>query len=162
MNDSREFQDVESIFSGKLSHVPSQPAIVPSLCGMLSRDRSLRPATWKLLGTSGNVFGTPRPVIDSSSTPYQGLLHSSNRSATGGNPVRESTGKPVARIEERTRERRFQRRDLQRDHQPSILSFQQKVRTHRIYVADQQRVQISELQFGLQRFHVGRQDSKPK
>ena len=99
---------------------------------MLSRDRSLRPATWKLLGTPGNVFGTPRPLIDSSSTPCQGLLHSSNRSATGGNPVRDSTGKPVARSEERTRERRFQRRDLQRDHQPSILSFQQKVRTHRI------------------------------
>ena len=30
MNDSREFQDVESICSGKLSHVPSQPAVVPS------------------------------------------------------------------------------------------------------------------------------------
>ena len=45
MNDSREFQDVESICGGKLSHVPSQPAIVPSLYGMLSRDQSLRPDT---------------------------------------------------------------------------------------------------------------------
>ena len=58
MNDSREFQDVESICSGKLSHVPSQPASVPSPCGMLSRDQSLRPDTWNLLGTLGNVFGS--------------------------------------------------------------------------------------------------------
>ena len=55
MNDSREFQDVESICSGKLSHVPSQPAIVPSLGGMLSRDPCLRLYTWNLLGTSRNV-----------------------------------------------------------------------------------------------------------
>ena len=45
VNDSREFQDAESICSGKLAHVPSQPLIVPSLCGMLSRDQSLRPDT---------------------------------------------------------------------------------------------------------------------
>ena len=56
MNDSGEFQDVASACSGKLSHVPSQPAVVPSPRCMLSRDRSLRPDTWNLLGTSGNVF----------------------------------------------------------------------------------------------------------
>ena len=33
MNDFREFQDVGSTSSGKLSHVPNQPAIVQSLCG---------------------------------------------------------------------------------------------------------------------------------
>ena len=48
LNESRECQDVESICSGKLSNVFSQPAIVPSLGGMLSSDRSLRPETWKL------------------------------------------------------------------------------------------------------------------
>ena len=46
MNDAREFQDVESICSGTLSHVPSQPAVVPSLCGMQSRDQSLRSDKW--------------------------------------------------------------------------------------------------------------------
>ena len=39
MSDSREFPDVESICSGKLSCVPSQLANVPSLCGMLSLDQ---------------------------------------------------------------------------------------------------------------------------
>ena len=56
MSDSSELQDVESICSAKLSHVPSQPAVVPSLCGMLSRDQSLRPETWNLLGTTGKRF----------------------------------------------------------------------------------------------------------
>ena len=101
MNDSEELQDVESICSGKLSHVPSQRAIVPSLGGMLSRDPSLRPDAWNLSCSSGNVFDSPRAVIDSSSTPYQGMRHSWNQSATGGNPVRQRTGKPVAGGEER-------------------------------------------------------------
>ena len=45
VNGSREFQDVESICSGKLSHVPRQLAVAPSPCGMLSRDQSVRPGT---------------------------------------------------------------------------------------------------------------------
>ena len=71
---------------------------------MLSRDQSLRSDTWNLLGTSGHVFDSPCAVIDSSSTPYQGMLHSWNQSATGENQVRDSTGKLVARSEERNRE----------------------------------------------------------
>ena len=74
MNDSREFQDVESMRSGELSHVPSRPAIVPSLGGMLSRDPSVRLDTLKLLGISGNVLDSPRAPIDSSSTHYRGRL----------------------------------------------------------------------------------------
>ena len=68
MNVSREFQDVNSISSGKLSHVPSQPAFVPSLGGVLSRDGSLRSDTWNLL------VSRPYPVIDSSSMTYQSTL----------------------------------------------------------------------------------------
>ena len=101
MNDSREFQEKESICSGKLFHVPSQPAVVPSLGGMLSRDRSLQPETWNLSGTQGTVLGNPRSMFDSSQTPYQGILHSTNPGATGGIPVQRSTGRPVARGEER-------------------------------------------------------------
>ena len=148
MNDSREFQNVEPICCGKLSHVPSQPAIVPRLCWMLSRDQSLRPDTWHLLGTSGNVFDSPRCsnqfVIDF--LIKECLLHSRNQSATGGKPVRDSTGKPVARSEERNRETiptpRFARR-------PSTMnSFLQSEGSHpQNYVSDQQRLQISELQF---------------
>ena len=69
MNDSREFQDVESIYSGKVSHVPSQPAVVPSPRSMLSHRETF--------------FGHPRGVIDSSQTLYQGILHSTSQSAAG-------------------------------------------------------------------------------
>ena len=119
MNDSREFQDVESICSGKLSHVPSQPPVVPSLSGMLSRDQSLRPEECFSLG---------------------------NQSVTGANPVRESTGQLVARSEERNRETSPTPRFLNRPSNmnsffPAELSYPQK------YVADQSIPQISELQF---------------
>ena len=96
MNDCRKLQDVQSICSAKLFHVPSQPAIVPSLGGMLSSDQSLRAETWNLLGKSGTVFDSPRAVIDSSSTPYQGILPSWSQSAAGENSVRDTTGNLVA------------------------------------------------------------------
>ena len=41
MNDSGEFQEVESNHSGRLSYVPSQPAAIPSSRPMLSRDKRL-------------------------------------------------------------------------------------------------------------------------
>ena len=88
VNNSGEFQEVESICIGKLSHVPIQPAAIPSLYGMLSRDQSLRPGTRNLSGSQGIVFDSPSAVINSSSTPHQGMLHSWGQSATGGNPVR--------------------------------------------------------------------------
>ena len=56
MNDSREFQEIESICSGKFSHVPSQRAVAPRPRSMLSRDQSMQPDTWNLSGTQGNVF----------------------------------------------------------------------------------------------------------
>ena len=101
MNDSKEFQDIESICSGKLSHVPSQPAVVPSLRSMLSRGRSMHLDTWNLFGTQGNVFGNPRDMLDSSQMPYQGILHSANQSATDGMPLLKIIGRLVAREEER-------------------------------------------------------------
>ena len=97
---------------------------------MPSRDQSLRPDTWNLLGTSGNVFENPPARIDSSSTPKRGMLHPWNLNAAFGDPVRLSTGRPVARSEERNRETiptpRFSRR-------PSTMkfsSFQQKEHIH--------------------------------
>ena len=91
MNDSREFQDLESVCSGKLSHIPSQPAVFQSLHGMLGRDQSLRPDTWNVLASSGNVFDSPLAPIDSSSTLYRGRLHSWILNATDGDLVRPTT-----------------------------------------------------------------------
>ena len=41
MNDSGEFQEVESNYSGRLSYISSQPAMIPSSRSMLSRDKRL-------------------------------------------------------------------------------------------------------------------------
>ena len=56
MNDSRKFQDMESICSGKLFLVPSQPAVIRSPRSMLSRDHSLRSDTWSCLGHRETFF----------------------------------------------------------------------------------------------------------
>ena len=92
--DSGEFQDIESNYSGKNSHVPSQPAAVPSPRSMSSRDRSMPFDTWNLSEPQGNVFGQ-------STLHHQGILHSTNPSVTGAIPVQVSTRRPVARGEER-------------------------------------------------------------
>ena len=63
LNDSGEFQDIESNYSGQFSHVPSQPAVVPSLRSVLSRDKRLPTDTWNLSEPQGNVFGNPRPIL---------------------------------------------------------------------------------------------------
>ena len=88
----------------------------------------LRLDSWNLLGTSGHVFDSPHAVIDSSSTPYQGMLHFWNQSAAGESPVRESTGKFVEICKE------------------TMNSFFPAEGSHpQNYMADQQRLQISEL-----------------
>ena len=56
MNDSGDFQDVESNYSGRLSHVSSQPAMIPSSRSMLSRDKRLPLDTWNQSGLHENVF----------------------------------------------------------------------------------------------------------
>ena len=75
MNDSRDFQDTESVRSGH-SHVASQPMLFPphpDPAGMLSRfigmpsRKDRPPSTWDTHGISGNVFANPTA---SSSAPY--------------------------------------------------------------------------------------------
>ena len=100
LSGSGEFQDTESNYSGKFSHVPSQPAVFPSPRSMLGRDKRLPLETWNLSGT-GKRFGNPRSMFDSSQTPYQGILHSTDPSATGAIPVEVCAGTPVARGEKR-------------------------------------------------------------
>ena len=79
MNDSRDFEDAESVRSG-LVHVPSQPALLASLrdpggmqsrsVGMLSRNDK-PPDMWDTHGKSGNVF--VNPPASSSSPCSQGF-----------------------------------------------------------------------------------------
>ena len=48
LNDCGEFQEAESNYSGKFSHVFSQTAMIPSPGYMLSCDKRLPPDTWNL------------------------------------------------------------------------------------------------------------------
>ena len=57
MNDSWEFQEVESNQCGRFAYVPSQTAAITSSCSMLNRDRRLPLDTWNTSGLQENVFG---------------------------------------------------------------------------------------------------------
>ena len=65
MNDSGDFQDVESNFCGRLSHVSSQPAMIPSSRALLSRDKRLPLDTWNQFALQENVFGNQSSTFDS-------------------------------------------------------------------------------------------------
>ena len=93
---------------------------------------------------TGKRVGNPRSIIDSSQTPYQGILHSTNQSATGGIPVQRSTGRLVAKDEERIGS------TISRPMfagMPSIMNSFLPVEIPHNSVAVQQRLQTSEPQF---------------
>ena len=118
MNDSREFQDVESVRSGRFSRVPSQPAVLPSPRGLRSRDPSLRHDLWNPHGFSGNVLAGPSA---SASTSYTGVLNPFASDATENILVLTGTRRPVAGNEVHNRDT-FEHLDLREDRQPEILS----------------------------------------
>ena len=144
MNDSRDFQDAESIRSGH-SHVTSQlvsfpPHPIPG--GMLSRSMGMPsrregpPSIWDTHGKSGNAFADP---VASSSATYPQELNQWNSSIE--EPLHSST------VEKS--ERQEQDQDLRCQSGPSskdsvIPSEGDSFKNHG---ADQQRLQISDLHF---------------
>ena len=56
MNDSGEFQEVESNHRGRLHYFPSQSAAIPSSRSMLSRNKRLPFDAWNTSGLQANVF----------------------------------------------------------------------------------------------------------
>ena len=66
-NDSGEFEEVDSVFSGLFSHVPSLPAVVPSPRSMLSCDKRLPHDTWNTFGPQEYVFGSQCSTVKKSS-----------------------------------------------------------------------------------------------
>ena len=144
MNDSKNFQDAESVRSGN-SHVTSRPVSFPPHPipeGMLRhsfvspRRREGPPSIWDTHGISGNVFADP-PA--SSSAPYPQELHQWNSSIE--EPLHSSTVEKSERPE--------QNQDLRCQSGPSakdsvIFSGGDSSKN---YGADQQRLQISDLHF---------------
>ena len=144
MNDSKEFQDAESIRSGN-SHVTSRPVSFPPHPipeGMLSRSfgvpsrREGPPSIWDTHGLSGNVFANPDA---SSSAPYPQELN--QWSSSSEEPLHSST------LEKSEGQKQDQ--DLRCQSGPSaknsvIFSGGDSSKN---YGADQQRLQISDLHF---------------
>ena len=90
MNDLGEFQEVESNCSRTLSHVSSQPAMIPSSRSMLSRDTRLSLDTWNISGLQGNVFCNQLSTFDSLRDHPQGIHPCAPKREQG--PVPQATG----------------------------------------------------------------------
>ena len=93
MNDSSEFQEVEFNYSGRMSYVSSQPAMIPSSRSMLSRDQRLPLDTWYTSGLQEIVFGNQFSTYDSPRGHLQGIhLHNTKRTrvSSTGNRDRHS------------------------------------------------------------------------
>ena len=144
MNDSKDFQDAESVRSGN-SHVTSQPMLFPKHPipeGMLRpsfvspRRKEGPPKIWDTPGISGNVFANPHA---SSSAPYPQELN------PWGTTIEEPRHMSTAEKSERPE----RNRDLRCQSGPSakdsvIFSGGDYSKN---YGADQQRLQISDLHF---------------
>ena len=144
MNDSKDFQDAESVRSGN-SHITSRPVSFPPhpiLEGMLRHSfvspcrKEGPPSIWDTHGISGNVFADPRA---SSSAPYPQESNQWNSSIE--EPLFSSTVEKSERPE--------QNQDLRCQ---SGLSAKDSVifsggDSSKNYGADQQRLQISDLHF---------------
>ena len=143
-NDSRDFQDAESVRSGH-SHVTSRPVSFPPHPipeGMLSRSVGMAsrkegpPSIWDTHCFSRNVFAIP---VASSSAPYPQEL----------NPWSSRTEEPLHSSTVEKSERRTQDQDQRCESGPSARnSFDpSEGRFSKDYGADQQRLQISDLHF---------------
>ena len=146
MNDSRDFQDAESVRSG-ISHVPCQPAFFPPFRdsdGMLSRSMGMPsrndrpPSNWGTHGISGNVFVNPTA---SSSTPYpsgQGINPWISRLSEHTSPhVMNERHTPNTTLDPRCQSGPSARNSFD----PSEGRFSKN------YESDQQRLQISDPHF---------------
>ena len=144
MNDSRDFQDAESVRSGH-SHVTSQPVSFPPHPipgGMLSRSigmpsrREGPPSIWDTHGISGNVFAGP---VVSSTAPYPQEL----------NPCSSGISEPSHSSTAEKNENQTPVQDQRCQSGPSAKNsvIPSEGDSSRNYGADQQRLQISDLQF---------------
>ena len=144
MNDSRDFQDAESIRSGH-SHVTSRPVSFPPhpipdgmlnrSIGMPSRREGL-PSIWDTHGMSGNVFANP---VASSSAPCPQEL----------NPWSSETEEPLhsSTVEKSERQTQDQDQRCQSGQSAKNSVIFSGGDSSKNYGADQQRLQISDVHF---------------
>ena len=103
MNDSREFQGVESNYSGKLSYVPSQPTVIPSPRSKLSCDERLPLDTWNTSGLQENVFGDQFSTFDSPRDHHQGIHSCASQRERGSVQQARRSGTPFTRDDKQSK-----------------------------------------------------------
>ena len=144
MNDSRDFQDAESVRSGH-SHVARQPASFPPHPipgGMRSRSLGMPsrkdgpPSIWDTHGISGNVFAGP---VASSTAPYPQEL----------NPWSSGKSEPIHSSTTEKNENQTPLQDQRCQSGPSAKNsvIPSEGDPSKNYGADQQRLQISDPHF---------------
>ena len=138
MNDSKDFQDAESIRSGN-SHDTSQPVSFPPHPipgGMLSRS----------FGMASRREGPPSIWDTHLQIQLRHLQHVVLKNRIHGVPEKKSrfTHKHWKRMRNK---HQFKIRDASLDSQPKVLSSLARETLKRIMEADQQRLQISDLHF---------------
>ena len=104
VNDSGDFQDVESNYSGRLSHVSSHPAAIPSYRSLLSREKRLPLDTWNTSVLQENVFGDQFSTFDSPRDHPQGIHHCTTSRETGSVPLAIGLGTLFTRDDKQNRD----------------------------------------------------------
>ena len=144
VNDSGEFQEVESNYNGRLSCVSSQLTIIPSYRSRLGFDKRLLLDTWNTSGFQENVFGNQISTFDSPRDHPQGI-HSCATPRERGS-VLQATGTETFF----TRDNKQNRGTIPMPTfagMPSIVSSSILVEFPQNSMVGQQRQQILELQF---------------
>ena len=139
VNYSGEFQEVESNYSGSLSYVSSQPAMIPS---SRSSDKRLPLDTWNQSGCQENVFGNQSYINDSSRNHPEGIHSSATQREQGSVP--QATG-PVSTRDDKQNTGTIPMPTFAG--RPSIMSSTILVGFSQNSMVRQQRQQISELQY---------------
>ena len=144
MSDSGDFQDMESNYGGRLSHVSSQLAMIPSSRYLLSRDKRLRHDTLNQSGVQENVFGNQFSTFDAPSDHSQRIqsddVHRNREAAPESERMKTSHTSEDRQIQGTIPMPTFATK-------PSTMSSTMPVELPQNYMVGQQKQQISEFKF---------------
>ena len=104
MSDSGDFQEVESNYSGRVSYVFSQLAMIPSSRSMLSRDERLPLDTWNTSGLQENVLGNQFSTFDSPRDHHQGIHPCAPQRERGSVPQATGSRTVIARDDKQSKD----------------------------------------------------------
>ena len=97
------FKKWESNYSGRLSHVSSPPAMIPSSRSMLSRDKRLPRDAWNTSGIQENVFCHQFSTFDSTQDHPQGIHPCATQRERGTVPQAAGSETTFARDDKQNR-----------------------------------------------------------